>query len=304
MDEQIQIISGSEAIFAADKAQIDVQIATAHAYPRDIQAAINQIKTIATCDVETAEECFYFLRRDGKVLEGPSVRMAEIVASAWGNLRTATRIVANDGKTITAQGMCHDLESNNAVIVEVKRRITNKEGRTFSDDMQIVTGNAAGAIALRNAVFKVVPKAVVKKVLDEIKAVAVGKAMDMEQRRQNSIANFAKIGVTEDMICTYFDVRKVEELDNEMLFQLKGTWQAIKEGRTTVNEVFVDPVNEKRKAQEAREKTEQAKSRAARAAERQNLAKTQKSKEQEADTDIPADLFPGGNQNESQADQQ
>ena len=59
--------------------------------------------------------------------------------------------------------------------------------------MQVTTGNAASAIAFRNAVLKVVPKAVTKRVIDEIKQVALGKAIDLETRRQNMIAYFGKL---------------------------------------------------------------------------------------------------------------
>ena len=65
--------------------------------------------------------------------------MAEIIANAWTNLRVATRIIGNDGRMITAQAVCHDLETNVAVCKEVKRSIVTKKGYTFSQDMQVVT---------------------------------------------------------------------------------------------------------------------------------------------------------------------
>ena len=140
-------VSQADMLAAINKSEIDTQIATAKQYPRNLARVLNNIETLATMDEDTAASCFYILRRQGKVIEGPSVRMAEIIASSWGNLRLQARIVGNDGKVITAQGVCHDLESNYATSVEVKRRITNKYGKTFSDDMQVVTGNAACAIA-------------------------------------------------------------------------------------------------------------------------------------------------------------
>lgn len=228
---------------AINRAEVDIQIATAKQYPRHLPTVLNQIKTYATMDTETAEDCFYALRRgssggDNSVIEGVSVRLAEIIAGAWGNLRVQTRIIGNDGKTITAQGICHDLETNLAVSTEVKRRITTKEGRTFSEDMQVVTGNAAAAIAFRNAVLKVVPKAVTKKVVNEIKDVAMGKSIDLETRRQNMIAYYAKIGVTIEMLFEYLGVKATEEIDSNMVFELSGLKNAIKEGTTTVAETF------------------------------------------------------------------
>ena len=168
MENETIIVQQSDMLQAINRAEVDMQIATAKSYPRDVQTCLNRIKTIATLDTETAEDCFYALRRQGTLIEGVSVRLAEIIAGSWGNLRVQTRIIGNDGKTITAQGICHDLETNLAVSVEVKRRITDKYGKTYSEDMQVTTGNAASAIAFRNAVLKVVPKAVTKRVINEI----------------------------------------------------------------------------------------------------------------------------------------
>lgn len=278
MDEIIEV-KQAEMLQAINRSEVDMQIATAKQYPRDLPTVLNKIETYATMDTETAEDCFYALRRQGadgeaQAIEGLSVRMAEIIASAWGNLRVQTRIIGNDGRFITAQGVCHDLETNVAVSKEVKRRITTRAGRTFSDDMQVVTGNAAASIAFRNAVLAVVPKAVTKKVIASVKQVAMGKAIDLETSRQNAIANYAKAGVTEQMLFEYLGITKKEQIDKEMVFELKALWNAIKEGTTTVQETFIKPQQEKNAAAEAQKKAEEAKAKAADSAKRSTAAKT------------------------------
>ena len=231
-------VSQADMLAAINKSEIDTQIATAKQYPRNLARVLNNIETLATMDEDTAASCFYILRRQGKVIEGPSVRMAEIIASSWGNLRLQARIIGNDGKVVTAQGVCHDLESNYATSVEVKRRITDKYGKTFSDDMQVVTGNAACAIAMRNAVMKVVPSALIKKVIGKAKMVSLGQSMTLDSSRQNMIQYFAKIGVDEQRILDYLSVEKIDEIDTDMVVELRGLATAIKEGTTTINETF------------------------------------------------------------------
>ncbi len=248
MENQITRIDRAETLEALNRSEIDIQIATAKKYPRDIQQSINKIRAIALQDEDTAQECFYSLRRNGRdgnanVVEGPSVRFAEIVAASWGNLRVASQVVANDGKFITARGVCLDLESNVAVSSEVQRRITDKYGKTFSEDMQVVTGNAAAAIAFRNAVFKVVPKAVTSSVLTAVRQAAIGKATDIESATQKMFAYFAKIGVTEPMVLSYLGVKARSEITAEMIVELRGASTAIKEGTSTAKEMFVDPYN-------------------------------------------------------------
>lgn len=250
MNEIIQV-SQTDMLQAISTAEIDMQIATAKKYPRDTAAAVKNIADMAMLDEETAQDCFYVLHRNGAngtttTIEGLSVRMAEIIATNWGNLRVATRIIGNDGKTITAQGICHDLQSNVAVSNETKRKITDKQGRTYSEDMQVVTGNAACAIAFRNAVLKVVPKAVLKKVIEEIRKMALGKSIDLETARQNAIAYFAKQNVTEEQILAYLGRDSRDAITQEDVYTLRATLNAIKEGTTTIAETFGKAIEDKK----------------------------------------------------------
>ena len=265
MNNEIQPVqTQADVLDVLNRGEIDIQIATAKQYPRNIQSVLATIRTLATMDAETAEDCFYVLRRGNasgnqNVIEGVSVRMAEIIASCWGNIRVQTRIIANDGKKITAQAMCHDLESNFATSLTVDRRITDKFGKTYSEDMQVVTGNAAAAIAFRNAVLKVIPKAVTKSIVEETKKAAMGQSIDLETSRQNMIQYFQKLGVTEEQLLAYLDVKSVEEITKEKIFELRGTANAIKEGTTTVQETFSAKAEQSAIAEKAKSKAEELK---------------------------------------------
>lgn len=248
---QVTQIQRADTLEALNRSEIDIQISTAKQYPRSVELATRRILDLATIDEETAQECFYSLRRGkgegSSLVEGPSVRLAEIVAASWGNLRVQSQVVSNDGKFITARGVCHDLETNTAVSCEVQRRITDRNGRTFSDDMIVVTGNAAGAIAFRNAVFKVVPKAIINKAVKAIKAEAIGNANALEERRGKMISYFASIGVSKEMILSYLEVDSISAIDMEMVMEMVGLVNAIKEGTTTKEEALINPYNEKQR---------------------------------------------------------
>ena len=268
MENEIIEIKQAEMLAGITRSEIDIQIATAKQYPRDINRVLNTIATYATMDKETAEDCFYVLRRkdangNDNVIEGLSIRMAEIIAGAWGNLRVQTRIIGNDGRKITAQAVCHDLETNFAVCKTVDRRITTKSGKTYSEDMQVVTGNAAASIAFRNAVLAVIPKAVTKRVINEVKKVALGQSIDLEQSRQNVIQYFAKLGVKQEQLFLYLGVNSVQEIDKQKIFELRATANAIKEGTTSVEECFVKPALEAKAQAEADKKTATAQEKAA-----------------------------------------
>ena len=102
-------IRQADMLQAINRSEVDIQIATAKQYPRDLTQVLNKIKTYATMDMETAEDCFYAIRRgkgdDQKLIEGLSVRLAEIIAAAWGNIRVQTRIIGNDGEPLIAKNV-------------------------------------------------------------------------------------------------------------------------------------------------------------------------------------------------------
>lgn len=234
---EVQVVT-NDALSLITKAEIDVQISTAKAFPRSIKMFLDKAMSIATVNENVAASCNYALPRGGKSLEGPTVRLAEIVCSAYGNIRSGARVIANDGKTITAQGICHDLETNNCVTVEVKRRITGKDGKTFNEDMQTVTGNAACAIAFRNAVFKVIPSAIVNDVYEATKKVARGTAETLVARRDKAVAYFKEMGIKEAQICSALDIKKIEDIDLDKLSTLRGMVALINNGESTIQELF------------------------------------------------------------------
>lgn len=245
-NSQVQTVEvmQTEQLQSMDRAEIDMQIATAKRFPRDIQQCLDNIRALSMIDEDTMESCFYHLERkdkDGQIkeIEGMSVRMAEIFVSCWGNLRVATRIIGNDGRKITAQGICFDVQNNVAVSCETSRRITNKNGKTYSDDMQIVTGNAASAIAFRNAVFKVIPAAVTKAVTNEIRQRLLEMtSTKISQKRRNAVEWFTKRGVTESELKKYLGTDNLETISAEEIVNLRGVATAIREGSSSIDEIF------------------------------------------------------------------
>lgn len=239
MEETITMqIVAQDALSLITKAEIDVQISTAKAFPRSLKTFIDRAITMATLNEDIAASCSYSLPRAGKVLEGATVRLAEIVCSAYGNIRAGARVIANDGKIVTAQGICHDLETNNCVTVEVRRKITDKNGKLFSEDMQVVTGNAACAIAYRNAVFKVVPSALCNDVYEKAKEVSKGTAETLIVRRNKAVEYFKSLSITEKQICDILEIKKIEDIDIEKLATLTGMRSLIKNGESTIKDLF------------------------------------------------------------------
>lgn len=226
--------------------EIECLVSVAKRYPRDVKQSLERAFNIATLDPENAESCVYMLERTDKkgektTIEGPSIRFAEIVASQYGNLRVGSRIILNDGKQLVAEGYCFDAETNYAVSKQVSRRITYKNGSTYSEDMQNVTGNAAQSIAMRNAIFTVVPLAILKPVLDRIKEFAtqnVATAEEFEKKKNKTIQWFTKRNVTEAEILKYFGLSNMDQINAEHVVKLISLANSVKDGYTTLDVEF------------------------------------------------------------------
>lgn len=233
IEGEFEVEANTDSLALLNRSEIDMQISTAQRYPRSVTTFKRQVMEFATLDEETAGSMFYRLPRGGKTIEGPSVRLAEVAASSYKNLRFGSRIVSVDERFITAQGYCHDLENNIAAAVEVRRRITDRSGRRFNDDMITVTGNAASSIALRNAVFRVIPMAYINPAFREAQLTCLGKNKTMEQRRTEMLTWWAKKGATKEQVFAALGIKGEEDIGNDELITLHGLATAVKDGEIT-----------------------------------------------------------------------
>ena len=234
-----------------ERASVDSQVATAKQYPRNITRSINNSIAMATMDCETAQSCGYALPRGGKPITGPSVHLAKIIVSNWGNMRTEAKVVQISDKQIVSRGIAWDLETNVASAFEVRRSIIDKYGKRYSDDMITVTGNAANSIAYRNAVFSVIPKAVVDKIYNSSKKFITGDLSDEEKlikRRTDAIKYFNdEWGITEEEVIKICGKQTVNQIKSDELALLIGITQSLKDGDTTVDDLM-KPIRESKEA--------------------------------------------------------
>jgi hypothetical protein len=224
-----------------DRAVIDIQIATAKNFPRNIRKSTDNAIAIVTMDKETAATCTYSVPRGGKAITGPSVHLAKILAQVWGNLRIDAKVVEIGDRQITSEAVCFDLENNLAIKTQVKRSIIGKTGR-FNDDMITVTGNAANSIALRNAILSVIPRPVVDKVYKAAKETITGDISDNAKliAKRTQVLNLLKetYNVTEAEILAAIGKAAIEHITGEDIMVLVGIGTAIKDGDTTIEMAF------------------------------------------------------------------
>jgi len=227
---------------AQSRAEIDIQVSTANKYPRNVDRTVKNVIAIVSQDKELAEKCVYSLPRAGKEIQGASVHLARLIASEYKNIRVDSRIVEIGDTMVTAQSTVMDLQNNYAIRTEVKRRITDKKGQRFADDMIVVTCNAALSIASRNAILQVIPASVVNQIYKAAQKAIVGDMTDEQKllkRRKEILDGYLNTwNVKEDEILRLLEIETVNQIKDTQMLTLVGLANAIKDGDTTVNEAF------------------------------------------------------------------
>ena len=244
MNDQIQTIEvmPTNVVEAQSRAEIDITIATAKRYPRNVDMAIQKSIATVTRNKAIAETCHYSLPRGGKSIQGPSVHLARIIASEYQNIRVDSKVVEIGDTMLTAQSICMDLESNYAVRTEVKRRIVDRNGRRFKEDMIVVTANAALSIAARNAILQVIPRSVSDEIYSAVQKTLLGNLTDEQKlikKRQDVLKGYKKTyNVEEKEILELLQIETINQIKEPQLLELIGLAQALKDGDTTVQQAF------------------------------------------------------------------
>ena len=242
------------ALQEMERASIDVQIATAKQYPRSLEQFKKRATDMVTLDEDTAASCIY--RRpvgkdqSGKMTyaEGKSIRMAEIVAACYGNLRTASIISEMRPTYVKAIGFAHDLESNNAMRAETVESTIKRNGQPYDERMRVVVAKAAQSKAIRDAIFRVVPAALCASIEYAARQIIFGKKETLAHRRQRAIEWIKKLNIDTERIWSALGISGEAELGEEELVLLTGIKTSIQDGDVSIDEAF--PPIEEQKAPE------------------------------------------------------
>lgn len=218
---------------------ISQQIAIAQQYKRNISEFLSDAIECVKSDVNIARECNYKLPRAGKEITGPSIRVAEIAMSCYGNCRAASRIidVSHETGTITAEGIFIDLQKNNVIVKPLTVGIKDKHGRLFPEHLINTTMQAACSKALRNAILTGIPRSYINKIANEAMDTAIGKSGSIKDRVNSMLTIFLELGATKEQIEQKAG-KKLEKFTLKDLKDFTGYYGSIKNNMSTIEEIF------------------------------------------------------------------
>ncbi len=209
--------------------------------PRDWGQVIRSATKMVTVDEDTAIKCHYAFERGGKMIVGPSITLAKAIQAAAGRIAIRVRGSHETASTVVVDVAALDLCNLNYVEVQVSRKILDKNGRRFNEDMINVTRAAAASIGHRNGVLRLVPDFVIDTVYDAAHACAVGDIQSIASKRAVSLDKLHKAGVTDDMILRFLNLQTTEQIMGDELIVLRTAFKQMREDGKTPEQAFAAP---------------------------------------------------------------
>lgn len=239
---QARQTGGAVAQSDQQRAFADVQAAMmiARMNPRDQIAAMDRI--LNACARPTlAESAVYTYSRGGTDVSGPSIRLAEAMAQAWGNMQFGIRELDRRNGESTVQAFAWDVETNTRreVTFQVPHiRYTRSGSKRLEDPRDIYEMVAnQGSRRLRACILAVIPGDVTEAAVAQCETTMRTKADTSPEAVQKMLAAFEPFGVSKDQIEKRIQ-RRLDAIQPAQVVSLKKIYSSLRDGMSHAGDWF------------------------------------------------------------------
>ncbi len=233
---------------AREVAQVQAAYVIAKKFPRNEHESFMRI--MDACKRPTlAEQAMYAYPRGGTLVKGPSIRLAEAIGQAWGNLDCGVREISQSNGVSVAEAYAIDLQTNTRVtkVFHVPHKRDTKKGVTRLTDSRDIYELVAnqGARRLRACILGIIPGDIVEAAVNRCAATLESSDVPIAEQIRKMISAFDEIGVKVE----HLEKRLGHKLDATIpaeIVTLKSIYKSIKDGMAN-REDFFDIVGEKAK---------------------------------------------------------
>ena len=225
---------------AREESEVQSMMVIAKRFPRDPVQAVDRI--LQACTRQTlAEGALYSYNRGGSEITGPSIRLAEAMAQAWGNLQFGIRELDQRNGESTVEASAWDLETNTRQIkvFQVKHeRHTRKGVNKLTDprDVYELVANQ-GARRLRACILGVIPGDVTEAAVQQCEVTLAAQADTSPEGVKKLTDAFGKIGVSTEAIVKRLGNR-LDAIRPAQILQLRKIYTSIKDGMSVPGDWF------------------------------------------------------------------
>lgn len=227
-----------------EASEIQAMVFMAKQFPRNQIQAADRI--LNACTRQTlADSAVYSYPRGGQSVEGPSIRLAEVLAQNWGNLDFGIRELSQENGVSTVEAYAWDLETNvrQAKVFQVAHKRMAKGGtKTLTDPRDIYEMVAnQGSRRLRACILSIIPGDIVEAALAQCsvtQAVSVGKTPEeVQETIRKMVATMGKFGITTENIQERYQCR-IEAIRPAQIVELRKIHTSLKDGMSKPSDWF------------------------------------------------------------------
>lgn len=224
-------------------AEVQAAIMLAKQFPRDKLESMDRILT-ECCRPTLAESATYSYTRGGAEVTGPSIRLAEVLATNWGNFQFGWNEMARSNGQSEILAFAWDCQTNVRRTIQffVKHwRDTKKGGHALRDERDIyeICANQA-ARRMRACILNTIPGDVIECAVQQCEKTLATHEIVTPETIALMIKAFEPFGVTKEHIEKRIG-RKIDAINGAVMVQLRKIYNGLKDGMCKPHEFFDVP---------------------------------------------------------------
>lgn len=241
---------------AEDEIRHDLALKSPRREEKIVEDAIHELESAP----EFAAKSYYSIPHkndQGGIIsvEGPSIKAAMAMARRWGNCVNGARVFDEHDDRVIVEGIFRDYETNMTTVrqISVAKKVWSKKVQQvvpLREDRLNLAIQAGMSKAVRNAILASLPVYFVDQYFKRAKEVATsGKALGLAKskkelpvtdRIEKAVSSFVASGAKREDIDLYIaDMKTKNSTDQQILEHFIGLWNAVTDGMTSVQEIFV-----------------------------------------------------------------
>ena len=225
---------------AGEVARVQAQLVYAASRPRDEQRAVDRMLT-AFQRPSLASKALYQYARGGSDISGLSIRAAEAMAMAWGNMDFGLRELEQKQGESTVEAYAWDLETNvrRAVTFRVPHYRDTRQGRKRLEDSRDIYELVAnqGARRVRACILAVLPRDIQEAVETQVAETMKATFEITPESLKAWLEAFGRLGVTKAMLEARIQ-RRFDSITPAQMMGLANIFNSIKDGVARVEDFF------------------------------------------------------------------
>lgn len=225
---------------AGEIARVQAQLVYAANRPRNEQRAVDRMLN-AFQRPSLAQVSVYQYARKGSDITGLSIRAAEAMAMAWGNMDFGLRELEQKPGESTVEAYAWDLETNvrRAITFRVPHYRDTKNGRIKLEDSRDIYELVAnqGSRRVRACILAVIPRDIQETVQEQVTNTMRASFEITPEYLKKWLDAFAKFGVTKEQLEARIQ-RRLDTITPAQMMGLVNVYNSLKDGIGRVEDFF------------------------------------------------------------------